>query len=169
MDIEDQLKEQGKKRRGDGGTYLVIADNQEEFDIALHYACRMATARRGHVAIAHIRDLEEFVHWGKVEAIIKHDMRKQAEQEIWEIGKKVNEENGVIPSLYIREGQIVDRIVEIIEEDKNIVSLVLSAAKSTGNPGPLVTYFAGKGMSRLRIPVIIVPGHLDRDAINAIT
>jgi len=32
-----------------------------------------------------------------------------------------------------------------------------------------VTYFSGKGMGKLRIPVIIVPGHLDVEAINAIT
>lgn len=169
MTIDDQQKQPQKNRRGDGGIYLVVADEQEEFKIALHYACRLATARRGHVAIAHIRDMQDFMHWGKVEAMIRHDMRKQAEQEIFEISKEVNEDHDIMPSLYIREGQPADKIIDIIEEDRNIVSLILSASKNSNNPGPLVTYFAGKGMHRLRIPVIIIPGHLDIDAINAIT
>lgn len=158
-----------KKRRGDGGIYLVIADAAEEFDIALHYACRLATARRGHVAIAHIKDVQEFMHWGKVEAMIRQDMRKEAEQEIFEISKNINETHGIIPSIYIREGLKTDQIVEIIQEERNIVALVLSASKNSNNPGPLVSYFAGKGMHRLRCPIIVVPGHLDIDAINAIT
>jgi len=156
-------------RRGDGGTYLVIADTTEEFDIALHYACRLATARRGNIAIAHIKDVHEFIHWGKVEAIIRQDMRKEAEQEIFEISKNINETHGIIPSIYIREGSKIDQIVDIIKEEKNITALVLSASKNSNNPGPLVSYFSGKGMHRLHCPIIIVPGHLDIAAINLIT
>lgn len=156
-------------RRGDGGCYLVIADGSEEFQIAAYYAARVATARRGSIAIAHITDMNDFMHWGKVEALIQRDLRLRAEKELWQAAKEVNEEHGLFPSLYIKEGQMVDKILEIIEEEKNIRALILAGSNNSNNPGPLVTYFSGKGMGRLRIPVIIVPGHLDKAAINAIT
>lgn len=156
-------------RRGDGGTYLIIADGTDEFAIASHYAARIAIARRAAVAIAHITDLDDFVHWGKVEAMMRHDLRIQAEKDIWQFAKNLNEEHGLYPSLYIKEGAVVDRIIDIIEEDKTICALILAGSTNSNNQGPLVTYFAGKGMGKLRLPVIIVPGHLDKEAINAIT
>ncbi len=156
-------------RRGDGGTYLIIADGADEFPTAAYYASRMVHARRAALAIAHITDLEDFVHWGKVEAIMRHDLRTQAEKEIWQIAKDINEEHQIFPSLYIKEGEATDNILEIIEEDKNIRALILAGSSHTNNQGPLVTYFSGKGMGKLRVPIIIVPGHLDKEAIDAIT
>lgn len=156
-------------RRGDGGTYLIIADGSDEFDVAVHYAARTAIARRAAVAIAHITDLDDFVHWGKVEAMMRHDLRLQAEKDIWQIAKAMNEDHDIYPSLYIREGAVVDKIIDIIDEDKSIRALILAGSANANNQGPLVTYFSGKGMGKLRIPVVIVPGHLDKEAINAIT
>ena len=156
-------------RRGDGGTYLVIADNSDEFLIAVDYACNLAQTRRGHVAIAHITDLEDFMHWGKVEAMMRNDMRQEAEKEVWETAKSVNEDYKLTPSLYIREGKKIDAILDIINEEKRIRSIILAGSTSGSGPGPLVSYFSGKGMDRLRVPVVIVPGHLDREAIQSIT
>lgn len=156
-------------RRGDGGTYLIIADGSDELAVATYYAARTVRARRASLAIAHITDLEDFVHWGKVEAMMRHDLRTQAEKDIWQIAKTINEDHDIYASLYIKEGAVVDKIIEIIEEDKTIRGLILAGAPNANNQGPLVTYFSGKGMGKLRIPVIIVPGHLDVEAINAIT
>lgn len=156
-------------RRGDGGTYLIIADGSSEFSIAEHYAARIALARRAHIAIAHITDLEEFVHWGKVEAMMRRDLRAQAEKAIWQVAKNMNENYDLYPSLHIREGKMIDKIIDIIDEDKQIRALILAGSTNTSNQGPLISYFSGKGMSRLRIPVIIIPGHLDKPAIDAIT
>lgn len=156
-------------RRGDGGTYLIIADGSDEFNVAAHYAARIVRARRAALAIAHITDLEDFVHWGKVEAIMRYDLRAQAEKDIWQIAKTVNDDHEIYASLYIKEGTVVDKILEIIEDDKTIRALILAGSSNSNNQGPLVTYFSGKGMGKLRLPVIIVPGHLDEAAINAIT
>jgi nucleotide-binding universal stress UspA family protein len=156
-------------RRGDGGTYLIIADGSDEFAIAAHYASRVAIARRAAVAVAHITDLQDFIHWGKVEEMMRYDLRQQAEKDIWQIAKSIHDDHDIFPSLYIREGKVIDKIIEIIEEDKAIRALILAGTPNSNNQGPLVSYFSNKGMSRLRIPVVIVPGHLDKESINAIT
>ena len=156
-------------RRGDGGTYLIIYDNQDEFQSAIHFAARVATARRGHLAIAHVTDLDDFMHWGKVEAMILNDLRKEAEKNIWQAAKQIHEEYNMYPSLHIREGKRIDNIVDIIDEHRDIRALILAGSNAAGNPGPLVSYFSSKGLSRLRVPTIIVPGHLDKESIEAIT
>lgn len=156
-------------RKGDGGSYLVIADGSDEFCIAAYYASRVALARRGTVSIAHITNLQDFMHWGKVEALMLQDLRIQAEKDLWQAAKEINEDHGLFPCFYVREGQSIDKIIDIIEEDNNIRALILAGSSNSNNQGPLITYFSGKGMGRLGIPLIIVPGHLSKEAIDAIT
>ncbi len=170
MSDSDNQKPWAGTRRGDGGVYLMVADGSEEQHIAAYYASKIAQARRGYIAIAHITDLDDFVHWGKVEAMMRNDMRAQAEKDVWQIAKDINDHNErIFPSLYIREGKMVDKILDIIDENKSIRALILAGSKTGNNQGPLVTHFSGKGMGSLRIPVIIVPGHLDKEAIDAVT
>ena len=58
-------------RRGDGGVYLVVADETDEFGVALRYAARMARANRGHLGILSILNIEDVQEWEKVEAMTK--------------------------------------------------------------------------------------------------
>ena len=155
-------------RRGDGGTYLIIADDTEEFQIALDYACNLAQTRRGNVAVAHITEAADFVHWGKVEEMIRSDMRQNAEDKIRTIASKIYDEYGLQASLYICEGSHLENIVSIINDERRIRSLVLAGANSGSGPGPLISHFSGKGMADLRVPVVIVPGHFDKENIEAV-
>ena len=75
----------------------------------------------------------------------------------------------IYPSLHVHEGVIIDEITNIIENNHSIRALILAGSTNANNQGPLVSHFTGKGMNNLRVPVIIVPGHLDKEAIDAIT
>ena len=56
-----------------------------------------------------------------------------------------------------------------LNEDRTISVLVLGSSSSGEGPGPLVTAFAGKLGSQLRIPLTIVPGRLTEAEIDAIS
>ncbi len=155
-----------KGRRGDGGTYLVVADDTPEFAAALRYAAQTAQARRAHLGILHVVEMEELQQWGGVEARMKAELRQQAEQYIWSAAKTVNELTGERPSLYIAEGARNDTLVRVVGEDENIVALVLGAS---GANDPLVTHFTGKGIAAIGVPVLVVPGHLSAEMIDALT
>lgn len=163
IDIESEDSPGPSKmgRRSDGGTYLLVADDSAEFELAMRYAVRVAQARRGHIALAHVINVEEFQHWGTVESRMRKELREQAEKFIWGVAKKVHDISGFMSSLYIEEGKPNDVITGLIEQDDNIVRLILGAGVSSGGPGPMVSYFTGKGISRLRVPLVLVPGHID--------
>lgn len=162
-------QEQKKKgRRGDGGVFLVVAEETEEFHLALRYAARRAEALRAHVGILHVINIDDFQHWGNVEAMMRKEMRAEAEKQIWTHAKAVNDMNGLWPVMYIREGARTDVIVDLIDEDHYIRALVLGGAEQASGPGPLVSYFTGKGLAKLRVPVLVVPGHLDTEKIDNI-
>lgn len=152
-----------KRRSGDGGTYLVIADDTPEFQVALNYAVHMAALRRGHVAMARIIEPAVFVEWQGVENAAREEARAKAERELEIIAGEVNTSTGVTPSLIIREGDKHDEIIAIAKGNPAIVAVVLGAAKEKGSPGPLVSYFTAKGIMQLSMPVIIVPGHLNAE------
>lgn len=149
-----------KRREGDGGTYLVIADETPEFRVALSYAVHMARIRRGHVAMAKIIEPAEFIGWGAAEAAAREEARVKGEKDMERLSGIVKEKTGVTPSLIIREGDRHDEIVSIAKGNPAIVAVVLAASPSKSGPGPLVSYFTAKGLSQLAVPIIIVPGHL---------
>ena len=155
-------------RRGDGGVYLVVTDDTEEFSLALRYAARRAETARAHVGILHVSSIDDFQHWGNVEEMMRRELREQAEKSIWNAAKRVNDLNGHRPVLYMREGSRIDNVIDIINEDDNIRMLILAASAGGKGPGPLVSHFTGKGLSRLRVPITIVPGDLEPQKIDAL-
>ena len=62
---------------------------------------------------------------------------------------------GIKPCFYIKEGKTRQEVAKIIAADTKIRALVLGAASSSSNP--LVSYFTGKGLSELTVPLVIVP------------
>jgi len=164
----EELPEDRPGRAGDGGVYLVVADDTEEFQIALRYAARRAQTHRAHIGILQIINVEDFIHWGNIEARMRKELRDDAEKFVFNTARKVNELNGLIPCIYVSEGARNDMVVEAINEDMNIKALILAGGTQGSGPGPMVNYFTGKGLSRLRVPVVVVPGHLEPQKIDAV-
>lgn len=160
--MEQDIQQKG--RSGDGITYLVVADETEEFAVALRYAANLAESNRGHLAILHVVEIEDFQNWGSVERMMRRELREKAEMFLWEVAKKVNDLGGAIPALYVAEGLRTDALIEIVNADPDIGMLVLGGGTGAAGPGPLVGYFTGKGIGRLRVPVLVVPGNLERSS-----
>lgn len=155
-----------KRREGDGGTYLVIADGTPEFQVALNYALHMAKLRRGHVALARIIEPAVFVEWQGVESAAREEARIKAETELEALAGQAKMQSGITPSLIIREGDRHDEIIAIAKGNPALVAIVLGAALHKNAPGPLVQYFTAKGISQIAVPVIIVPGHLKDEDVK---
>ena len=73
-----------------------------------------------------------------------------------------------MPILYLREGARRDQLLKLIQEEPTISILVLGASTNPKGPGPLVSALTGKFISKLRIPVTIVPGNLSNEDIESI-
>jgi hypothetical protein len=110
--------------------------------------------------------MENFQTWSNIEHQMKLELRRKAETEIWAVAKKAEELAEVIPVLYIREGNPTDVLVEMMNEDPAIKLLILGGNAEGTSPGPLVSYFSGKGLARLKIPLAIIPGNLGPGMIS---
>lgn len=144
------------------GVFLVVVDPTDECRKAVDYACYYANAQNGYVALLNvITNQSAVMNWRDIEKRIRKEAREQAEQMIWESAGRVLQNTGKIPIACIEEGNDrSDVIVNMIQDNLNIVGLVLASAPNSSKPGPLIDYFSGKGMARLPVPLLIVPGHL---------
>jgi hypothetical protein len=141
--------------QGDGGVYLLVADESNEFLAALRRVAKMAMQSNRHVAILFAMQDEGFLHWGMVEKRIKKDVRAEAEKKVWDVATRLYDLCGQLSVIYIIEGNVRDAIVDVLNVDPNIRMLVLGA--DTARSNPLVSYFTGKGLSSLCVPLLVVP------------
>ena len=139
----------------DGGVYLLVADGSAEFDAALRRVAFLANHNNGHVAILFVIEDETYLHWNFIEKQIQSDKRGEAEKVLFETAQKLYDLSGQIPALYVREGKVRQEVMNILATDDTIRALVLGATGSSSNP--LISYFTGKGLADLKVPLVIVP------------
>jgi nucleotide-binding universal stress UspA family protein len=148
--------------------YLVVIDNSPESAIALRFAARRAAKTGGGVEILTLIEPQEFIAFGGVQATIEEEARLHAEGLVAGAAGAIVEESGLRPSIIVRQGDGPKVIREMIAANPDIAALVLGTA-AIGAPGPLVTHFAGHDAGSLPIPLMIIPGSLDRDAIDRLS
>ena len=160
--------DQGEPHKPSGRIFLVVIDNSPELVIAMRYACRRARRTGGRVALLHVVDTEDFKQFLGVSEVMREESRKEAEALVQKMASQVQEESGAMPVLYLREGNRRDELLKLIAEEPTISILVLGASTNPKGPGPLITALTGKFISRLRIPITIVPGNLSDADIESL-
>jgi len=150
-------------------TFLVVVDDSEEMQVALHFASRRAMRTGGRVALLYVQQPAEFQHWMAVGDLMREEAREEAEGLMQKLSAEVKEWSGNYPVVHLREGDIGDELEKLLDEEESISVLVLAASTESSGPGPLISHLVGKGGARLRVPVTIVPGSLSDEKIIAIT
>ena len=148
---------------------LVIADETKEMEVALQYACARAKKTDRKIIIATFIEPLDVLTTQGVQEIMKNEAREEAELKLQQAAAIVKSSTGLTPVLQLREGKIIDELIALIEEEKNINVLVLAANVDEKGPGPIISSLTTKEYTRLRIPVMIVPGNFSKEHIALIT
>ncbi len=149
--------------------FLVVVDDSDEMPVALHFACRRARKSGGRVALLYVSSPADFQHWAAVGDLMRQEAREEGEQLLQKLAGEVQEWAGSYPILYIREGDVREELVNLIESEPTVSILVLAASTGSGGPGPIITYLLGKKARQSRIPITIVPGNLSDEELIEIT
>lgn len=149
-------------------TFLCVVDETEELHQALRYACRRAKNTGGRVALLYVIEPSEFQHWMAVNDLMAEERREQAEELLQVVSSVVQKLAETTPVVYIREGNLTDELMQLLEKELGFSVLVLGAARGSEEPGRVVSDVI-KRISKLPIPVTIVPGGLSDEQIDAIT
>lgn len=149
--------------------FLVVVDDTPECRLALRFASRRAKKTGGGLTMLRVLEPADFQHWMAVENLMREEARHEAEELLHGLAGDVNAAAGIMPQYVIREGDRLEEILRLIEEDDNIRVLVLGASPEKEGPGPLVSRLAGQMSGSMRIPVTIVPGDMTPEQIDEVT
>jgi nucleotide-binding universal stress UspA family protein len=149
-------------------TYLVVIDDSPEARVALRFAARRAAKTDGAVEVLAVVEPQDFVQWGGVQAAIEEEQRLRIEASVAASVGEIMNAAGITPEIVVRQGDRVSTVRAYVGTREDIAALVLGAAPS-GNPGPLVGDFTGNDAGKLPCPLMIIPGGLSDDQLEALS
>ena len=148
--------------------FLVVVDESEEMHQALQFACGRAKNVGGRVALLYCIAPAEFEYWAGVGELMRQEAREEAEAKMAIHADYARELTGSTPMLHVREGDIRDELLTLINEHAEISLLVLGADTTSETAGPLVTFLTTRGASQCRVPITVVPGNLTDEQLDAL-
>ena len=149
-------------------TYLVVVDDSAESRVALRFAARRAAKTGGNIEVLGIVEPQDFVQFGGVQSAIEEEQRLRIEGVVSSAVGEILDQSGMEANVIIRQGEAVRTVRDYLEGRDEVAALVLGAAPS-GNPGPLVANFTGNDAGLLPCPVMIIPGSLSDDRLEALS
>ena len=148
--------------------FLVVIDDSPECDRAIYFAARRCARIGASLLMCRvIGTMDRNQQWLGVADIMKQEAQDEARTVLAQAAARAKSIAGITAEQVIREGEISDEILKLIDEDEDIVILILAAATGKDGPGPLVTDL-GKTAGAFPIPVAIVPGHLSDENLDAL-
>ncbi|MBN9062832.1 MAG: universal stress protein UspA [Rhizobiales bacterium 65-9] len=160
-----------KRRRsyesGHRPKYLAIVDGTPESAVALRYAGRRASRVTAGVALLSVVPMPEAPPILGVGSLMEAEATEEAQTLLDQAAERMRALAGVEPQTMVRVGAKADEILKLIDEDEDIAFIVLAAGTGKDGPGPLVSSLAGKAAATFPIPIVIVPGHLQPEEIDA--
>src|SRR5262245_61931427 len=162
-----------KKRRsyeaGHSPKFMVVIDDSPECDRALYFATRRALRIGSTVLMLRVIDIQDHnQQWLGVADIMRAEAHEEANAVLDRHAARSASITGVMPQRVIRQGDKVEELFKLIEEDEDIALLVLAAATDTEGPGPLVSSLS-RNAGDFPIPIAIVPAHLTDEELDSMS
>jgi nucleotide-binding universal stress UspA family protein len=148
---------------------LVIVDDTPECDRAVYYAARWALRNGGGVVMLRVIEIEDRnQQWRGVADIMRAEAHEEANAALDRASGRANGLAAITPERVVREGEPIAQILDVIDKDVDIATLVLAASGGAEGPGPIITATA-KTAGTFPIPLTIIPGSLADDDLEALS
>lgn len=151
--------------------FLVVVDESPECESAVYFSANRVRNINGKLVMLFVAEPEDFQHWLRVEEIHREESEQTAAA-VFRLYRRKLKNWGfedLDPEEVVRHGTKSDEIVATINEDVDISFLVLGASTSTEGPGQLVSWIAGSGAGTFPVPIVIIPGDLALEEIEALS
>ena len=147
--------------------YLVCVDSREESRVALRLACMKAHRRGSSVDLLHVITPADFQTLGAIADRMREERRGEGEQLLKTLSEEANRYD-VVPSLLLREGPVGDEILAAAKDNPDINIIVLGMPQQSTSRGKLAAWLVCQLGSKLFVPLLMVPGNLTDQQLEAL-
>lgn len=149
--------------------FLVVVDETPECGKAIRFGARRCTRTGAKLLMLGIVPEPENFEFLGVGDALREEAREAAEALLeTAVADAKAAAPGLEPECVVRVGDKAEAILTLIREDEDISFLVLAAGTTSSGPGPLVAGLAGAMAGAFPVPVVVVPGGLADEAIDAL-
>ncbi len=150
--------------------FLVCVDDTEHARVALKLACTKAKRLGGSISILHITDTSDMQNFLLAPSKIRNEKEGEGNAVLQKIAKEAFEYSGIHVTSILKSGVVGEKIVEAVEEDIDCSMLVVGAAPDAGGKTKrLIPWLTSQLGNKLLIPILIVPGNLTDQQIEALS
>lgn len=150
------------------GKFLVCVAENEASSVALRIACKKALSRGDGVDILTVVQPMDFQPLFGIGERISDEKREQAEKLLQELASIAHEECGLTPTLHLREGKLGEQIIAAVMEDSDVNMLVIGLMPHSPTGSKLVTWLTERLGDDILVPLLIVPGNLTDQQLEAL-
>ena len=146
-------------------TIVICIDTSNASEAALRYACRKAKNSGFAVQILAVLEAshKNLLFGAKA---IGNEKRQELEKHLEKLIENVCKETGIIPSVSIREGDIVTEIIREIKAASSCTMLVFGKSNNSQSDNTVLPKIAKKIGNKINVPVTIVPENLSREFLE---
>ncbi len=148
--------------------FLVYIDKSKELEKAIHFAAQRAKNTSGTLSMLYVVDHAMNAQWSKVENLIEQEETSEAKKICRTWAQKVQEEYSIETEIILKLGDRIGELVSVLKEDKDIRFLVLATSEDGEDPGPIIKSLMSSKMKDLSIPIVLIPGSIDKKDIDSI-
>lgn len=149
--------------------FLLVVDDSAEFRPALRWACRRAKRTGAGIVLLYVIEPGPTHPLLFVEQAMREEWRTSAEARLEIVADDIEAAYGFRPLTLVEQGGKREALMRVIETEERISIVVLGAARGMDGPGPLVSWLTGQKSGDFPVPILIVPGGLTDEKIDALT
>jgi nucleotide-binding universal stress UspA family protein len=148
---------------------LVCVDTSAEAKAALTLTALKAKRRGDVLEMLHVMEpVADVQSLFSVVDRVREERRAEGEALLQELAQWCQDTAGITPSLQLKEGRVGEVILSTVLEDPDVNLLILGAAHSSDGRGKLLGWLAAQLGDKLLVPLMLVPGNLTEQQINAL-
>lgn len=143
-------------------TVLVCIDTSNASESALRYACHKAKIKGFAVQILAVMEAshKNLLFGAKA---IGNEKRQLLEKHLQKLIETVCKETGIIPSISVREGDIVTEIIREIKATASCAMLIFGKSNNAQSDNTVLPKIVQKIGNKISVPVTIVPQNLSNE------
>ena len=149
-------------------TYLVHIDASPESRVAMRFAVQRAAHVGADVVLASVIRPTEFMQWGAVQSAMAAEAEAEAQALLEMLAGEAAALAGALPATLVLKGDPAQALLDHVRAAPGVRAIVLGAP-SKGAPGPLISFFTGERAGQLPCIVMVVPGGLEPERLEALS